>query len=163
HLVQAHGKVLLLHLPGENALEVLDLPAAAEGADGEVAPGVVGGREEGEPLDVVPVEVGEGDEHGPFLLVAAGDQVLADVADAAAGVQDGHLTGVVADQHAGGVAAEVLEVAVADRDRPPGAVEPGPGSHAVPSLAETGGQPRPVATGRLSTIRSHGRALRLMG
>src|SRR5262245_22037947 len=129
HLIQGQGKVLLLHLSCEDALQLLYLPAPAEGADGKVPSRIVGRRKEGEPLDVVPVKVREGDEHGPHLLVGTRKQVLAEVPDAAARVQDRYLTSIVRQPYTGRVAAEVLEVSVANRDRTPGAVEPGLDNH----------------------------------
>src|SRR5262249_59808739 len=94
---------------------------------------IVSRCKEGESLDMVPVEVRKGNEHCPYLLVATCDQVLAQVPNAAARIQDRHLAEVARQHYTGRVAPEVLKVSVTNRDRTSGAIELSPGWHACSS------------------------------
>ena len=123
HVVELHGEVFLLHLDLEDLAEAVDGLVLADGEDGDLLSGDVGGAKEGEALDVVPVEVGEDDKE-VLLFVSDGEEVLAQIPDAGAGIDDGDAVGVgEAELEAGGIAAEKLESRIADGDGSAGAVK----------------------------------------
>src|SRR5262249_47190260 len=109
--------------------------ASAKGANRKVPPGIVSRCEERKPLDMVPVKVSQGEEHRPHLLVAAGDQVLAQVPNATARIQNHDLAGLTREHYTGRVAPKILKLPLANRDRAARAVELRLGFHAVPPRA----------------------------
>src|SRR5205823_6182730 len=84
-----------------------------------------------EPLNMVPVKVRQGQKHSPDLLVATGNQFLAQMPNATARVEDRDLTELALHHDTGRIAAEVLEFAVADRNGATRAVKLHFDAHAI--------------------------------
>ena len=72
---------------------------------------------------MIPVEVGEG-HHDLLLLVANREQILPQIPDSGARVDDRDAVGVrERELQAGGIAAELLESGIADGDGAPGSIK----------------------------------------
>ena len=123
HAIQLHREVFRLHLDLENLAQLADRLVPAERQERDFLAGIIGRGKERKALDVVPVKVRERD-HDLFLLVADGEQVAPEISQSGARVDDGDAVGIgERDLQAGGVAAELLETGITDRDGSPRAVE----------------------------------------
>lgn len=118
HLFERHGKVVLLHLGLEGAGEAGGPSRPPVHGDGEMTSGVVRRLEEGEPLDVIPVCVRESDEDVIVLLDGLRQEIVPQLAQARACIEDGDAAVLESQEQAGGVAAEFRKVLLRNGDGP---------------------------------------------
>src|ERR1043166_4337122 len=109
HLVQLHRKILRLQGHLKDLTQVADGLALAKRQNRDFLLGIVRRGEEGEPLQVIPMEVSERDDQ---LVLAMSDRahVPAEIAQPSSGVNNGDtICFRRGDLKAGGLATQVLE------------------------------------------------------
>src|SRR2546430_10750572 len=123
HVIQLHREILRLHLDFENLPQIAECLVPTERQEREFLPGIISRSKERKALDVVPVKVGERD-NDLFLLMADGEEISAQISQSRARVNDGDAVGIgERDLQTGGVAAELLETGITDRDGSPRTVK----------------------------------------
>src|SRR2546422_6007524 len=120
-LPQADGKIRTLHLRGENSGQAFS--GALEAEDADVVGRIVSGLEEGEPLHVVPVRMGNDQCQVERLAPELRAKRFAERADAGAGVENDEFA-VPAKLDARGIAAIANGVRSRGRNRAAHAPEP---------------------------------------
>src|SRR5262249_20436031 len=95
-----------------NLSEVTKGPALTQSENPDGLGDIVGGRKEGKALNMVPVQMGEGDDD-PLLPMAHGQQIPAEIPDPGAGVNNGNGLHVRrGNAHTRGVAAKFLKACI---------------------------------------------------
>ena len=116
HAVQLHGKVLRLERNLENFPQIADGLAFAEREDRDFLFGIIGRCEKGKSLHVIPMKMSERDDE-LVLLMSDRAQIATEIAKPGSGVHDGNTICIgECDLKTSGVAAELLEASIADRD-----------------------------------------------
>jgi hypothetical protein len=111
-VIELDREILGLHLHLKNLPEVANGPAPAQSENPEVLGDIVGRRKKGKALNVVPVKMGEGDDD-LLLPVAHGQQILAEIPDPGARVNNGNRLRVWhGNAHTCGVAAKFLKARI---------------------------------------------------
>lgn len=118
HLGEGDGEERGFDGGGDGAFEAG--AGAAPAQDADVLSGEVGGGEEGEALDMIPMGMGDQDPQPAGAPVEFAEQGFPEFADAGAGVQDDDIA-APADLHAGGIAAVSDGLGSGDGDRAPDA------------------------------------------
>jgi hypothetical protein len=114
HPVQLHRKILRLQGHLKNLPQIADGLTLAERENRDFLLGIIRRSEEGETLQVIPMEVSECDDH---LVLAMSDRahVPAEIAKPSSGVNNGDTIRILKrDLKAGGVATELLEASLTD-------------------------------------------------
>ena len=123
HHVQLHRKVLRLHGDLEDFPQIADGLVPAERKHRDFLRGIIGRSEKGEPLDVIPMKVSEGDDD-LVLVVSDRAHVPAETAKPGSGINNGDTIRIrERDLKTGGVAAELLEASITDWDGAAGTVK----------------------------------------
>ena len=116
HSVQLHRKVLRLHGDLEDFSQIADGLVPAQREDRDFLLGIVRLGKKGEPLDVIPMKVSEGDDD-LVLVVSDRAHVPAEIAEPRSGVNNGDIIRICeCELKTGGVATELLEARITDRD-----------------------------------------------
>ena len=123
HAVELNGEVLDLHLHREDFAQVLHGLIFTDRDYIDALLGIIERGEKGKALDVVPVEVAEGDDDD-VLFKTLGLEVPAQISQTGACIDDGYPIGICkGEQQAGGISTKLLKMGIADRYRTAGAVE----------------------------------------
>jgi hypothetical protein len=114
HLIQLHRKILRLQGHLKDLPQIADGLALAEGENGDFLLGIIRRREEGEALQVIPMEVSECDDQF-FLAMSDRAHVPPEIAKPSSSVNNGDTICFRGrDLKAGGVATELLETSFTD-------------------------------------------------
>ena len=123
HVIQLHWKIFSLHLDFENLPQIGDCLVPAERQERDFLPGIISRSKERKALNVVPVEMREGDSD-LFLLVTNCAKVSAQVSQSCACVNDCDAISIgEGDLQTRGIATESLKTGIADGDRSPRAIK----------------------------------------
>ena len=119
HIAELHRKILTLHGHGENPLQIVNRALAPQRKQRNLLSLDISGLEEGQPLNVIPMEVGKRDDNGLLSKSFISHDFLTKTPDSCAGIDYPDIYRVIrCNENAAGAPAELVVLSSANRDRP---------------------------------------------